>query len=68
MEKAHAQKIGNVLYINTPKNKFVPAYVYYLLEYFKCEGVCFGTSSKIYNKENLKGCDDWDEVKQNESK
>lgn len=68
MEKTSAIKEGNTLYISAPRNKFIPSYVYYILEYFECNCVVFGTSSKRYKKENLKGCDDWDEVKQNESK
>lgn len=62
MEKANANRVGDILYIEAPKKKFVPGYVYYLLDYFKCNFVCFGTSSKMYKKENLKGKDDWKDV------
>lgn len=65
MEKTNASKIGDTLYIAAPKSKFIPSYVYYLLEHFKCNGVCFGTSKKIYKKESLKSKDDWKEVDKN---
>lgn len=68
MEKTNANKIGDTLYIEAPRKKFVPAYVYYLLEHFKCNGVCFGSSKKIYKKENLKGKNDWKDVIKDESK
>ena len=62
MEKTNASKVGDTLYIKEPRSKFIPAYVYYLLEHFKCNGVCFGLSKKIYKKENLKGKNDWEAV------
>lgn len=62
MEKTNADKVGDILYIRAPRSKFIPAYIYYLLEHFKCNGVCFGLSKKIYKKENLKGKNDWKDV------
>ena len=62
MEKTNADKVGDTLYIKAPRSKFIPAYVYYLLEHFKCNGVCFGLSKKIYKKENLKDKNDWKDV------
>jgi len=62
MEKTKASKVGDILYIEAPKNKFVPAYVYYMLEYYECEKVCFGASKRMYKKEDLKGKDDWNDV------
>lgn len=62
MEKTNADKVGDTLYIKAPRSKFIPAYVYYLLEHFECNGVCFGLSKKIYKKENLKGKNDWKDV------
>ena len=62
MEKTNADKVGDILYIKAPRSKFIPAYVYYLLEHFKCNGVCFGLSKKIYKKENLKDKNDWKDV------
>ena len=62
MEKTNASKVGDTLYIEEPRSKFIPAYVYYLLEHFKCNGVCFGLSKKIYKKENLKDKNDWKDV------
>lgn len=62
MEKTNADKVGDILYIKAPRSKFIPAYAYYLLEHFKCNGVCFGLSKKIYKKENLKGKNDWKDV------
>ena len=68
METTNATKVGEVLYIQAPKKKFLPAYVYYLLEYHECKGVCFGNSKHIYKQKDLKTAKDWDEVTQNESK
>jgi hypothetical protein len=68
MEKTNTSKIGDTLYIEAPRSKFVPAYVFYLLEYFKCSEVCFGYSKKIYKKENLKGKSTWKDVIKDESK
>ena len=62
MEKTNADKVGDTLYIKAPRSKFIPAYVYYLLEHLECNGVCFGLSKKIYKKENLKGKNDWKDV------
>lgn len=68
MEKANASKIGTILYIDAPKSKFVPAYVYYMLEAYECDGVCFGNSKHIYKQKYLKSADTWKEVAKNESK
>ena len=68
MEKTNISRIGDILYIEAPKNKFVPGYVYYMLEHFACNHVCFGTSKKLYNKKDLNGMKDWKEVTKNESK
>ena len=62
MKKTNASKVGDTLYIKEPRSKFIRAYVYYLLEHFKCNGVCFGLSKKIYKKENLKDKNDWKDV------
>lgn len=55
--------IGDILYIEAPKNKFIPAYVYYLLESKDCNKIVFKNSSKMYKKEDLKGKEDWNDVK-----
>ena len=68
METTNATKIGDVLYIQAPKKKFLPEYVYYLLEHYECNGVCFGNSRHIYKQKDLKPAKDWNEVTQNESK
>lgn len=68
MEKANAFKIAGTLYIDAPKKKFLPSYVYYLLMAKDCDGVCFKASKHIYKREHLKGLDDWKEVTKNESK
>lgn len=62
MEKTEAKKEGDTLYISAPRSKFIPSYVYYMLEHFQCEYVCFGLSNKRYPKHTLKGCDTWKEV------
>lgn len=55
--------IGDILYVEAPKNKFIPAYVYYLLESKQCNKIVFKNSSKMYNKNDLKGKEDWKDVK-----
>ncbi|MBQ4030133.1 MAG: hypothetical protein II625_00130 [Bacilli bacterium] len=55
--------MGDILYIEAPKNKFIPAYVYYLLESKDCNKIVFKNSSKMYKKEDLKGKEDWNDVK-----
>ena len=59
----NAAIIGDILYIEAPKNKFIPAYVYYLLESKQCNKIVFKNSSKMYKKEDLKGKEDWKDVK-----
>jgi hypothetical protein len=59
----NAAIIGDILYIEVPKNKFIPAYVYYLLESKQCNKIVFKNSSKMYKKEDLKGKEDWKDVK-----
>ena len=56
-------KIDDTLYIDSPRKAFLPSYVYYLLEYHKCDKVCFANSRTIYEKESLKGKEDWKEIK-----
>lgn len=51
------------LHIENPRSKFIPKYVYYLLEQYDCATVSFNRSSKEYKKEQLKGKEDWKDVK-----
>jgi hypothetical protein len=62
-EKVSATRIDNILYLRTQKKKVIPAYAYYMLEAYECEGLCFEGSSRIYKKESLKGKQDWKDVK-----
>lgn len=62
-DKVSATKMGDILYLDEGKTKFVPAYLYYLLEYYGCKKVGFKTSSKLFSKEQLKGKDNWKDVK-----
>lgn len=61
-QKVPATLIGDILYIEAEKSKFLPAYVYYLLEYWDRKKVCFKNSSSIYHKDDLKSKQDWKEV------
>lgn len=61
--ECNAAIIGDILYIEVPKNKFIPAYVYYLLESKQCTKIVFKNSSRMYKKEDLKGKEDWKDVK-----
>lgn len=51
------------MHVNAPKSKFVPAYVYYLLEAHSCKTVSFNTSLATYKIEDLKGKENWKDVK-----
>ena len=62
-QKVPATLIGDILYIEAERSKFLPAYVYYILEYHKCNKVCFANSRTIYEKESLKDKEDWKEIK-----
>lgn len=62
-EKINAIKIDNILYLEVNKKKVLPAYAYYLLEYHGCTRLCFEGSRKLYKKEDLKGKEDWKDVK-----
>lgn len=61
METCNATILGDILYIDAPKKKFLPSYVYYLLQSKKCTKVCFG-ARKVYYIENLKGKENWKDV------
>lgn len=61
-KEVQARRVDNVLYVDAPRSRFVPSFVYYLLEQHNCDRVCFGTSIKHYKKENLKGKESWKEV------
>lgn len=63
IKTVRAEKIDDTLYIDSPRKKFLPAYVYYILEYHKCDKVCFANSRTIYEKESLKDKEDWKEIK-----
>ena len=62
-DKVLATKMGDILYLDEGKTKFIPSYLYYLLEYHGCNKVGFKTSSKLFSKEQLKGKDNWKDVK-----
>ena len=63
IKTVRAEKIDDILYISNPKKSFLPSYVYYILEYYKCDKVCFNNSRTLYKKESLKGKEDWKEIK-----
>lgn len=62
LQKVKATKVADVLYVDAPRSKFVPAYVYYLLKFHECTKVSFGMSLKEFKIEDLKGKDDWNDV------
>lgn len=61
-KKVKAIKEGDILYIKESRNKFLPSYVYYLLEHYDCNKVVFNASTRMYLKESLKGKEDWKDV------
>lgn len=63
IKTTRAEKIDDILYIYSPKKLFLPSYVYYMLEYYKCNKVCFNNSRTLYKKESLKDKEDWKEIK-----
>lgn len=62
-ETVDAYKVGDILYVKAARGKFLPSYVYYLLEYHQCKYVSFDQSAKMYPKEELKGKEDWKDVR-----
>lgn len=53
-EKVNATIVGDILYIDAPRKKFLPKYAYYLCLSRKCKGICFRNASKIYSLEDMK--------------
>lgn len=68
MEKVKAKKENTLLCVDASKDKFIPAYVYYLLEAYNCTEIRFNDSVHTYKQKDLKNARDWSEVIQNESK
>jgi len=62
-ETAFVSVVGETLYINEAKSKFLPKYVYYLCQSFNCTGACFRNSSHIYKLKDLKEMEEWNNVK-----
>ena len=62
-ETVNASIIDGVLYVNAARSKFLPSYVYYMLEHYNCDYICFNASTKMYPKENLKGKESWNGIK-----
>lgn len=63
IEKINAIRMDNILYLDVHRSKILPAYAYYLLEYYNCNRLCFTGSKKVYKKDSLKGKEDWKDVK-----
>lgn len=63
IKAVRAEKVDDILYIHSPKKAFLPSYVYYVLEYYKCNKVCFNNSRTLYKKESLKDKEDWKGIK-----
>ena len=61
METCTAYKVGNILYIDAPKKKFLPSYVYYLVQSKECTFACFG-SRTLYHLDDMKGKESWKDV------
>lgn len=62
-ETAFVSVVGETLYIDESRSKFLPKYVYYLCQVFKCTGACFRNSSHIYKLKDLKEMEEWNNVK-----
>lgn len=56
-------KNQSLVILDTTKDKVLPSYVYYILEYQECSKFKFKNEKQIYNKENLKGKERWKDVK-----
>lgn len=65
---AVAERINNnILDIrDLDKSKLIPSYAYYILEYHECDYLKLGKS--YYKKEDLKGKENWKDVKETSRK
>ena len=61
--ESEACAVGAILYIKIAKTKVTPQQIVDLLERKHCTGVCFNSSKRIYKIENIKGKEDWKDVK-----
>lgn len=69
-EYAHIYLEGNTLYIETSRSKWVPAYLYYMVEHWnsqspvQIQSVCFTIDGAFkYNVSSLKDKKKWIEIK-----
>lgn len=52
----------HIMYIKEARTKFVPAFIYYMLEHYNCDRVSFNTSLKEYPMAILKDKQTWKDV------
>ncbi len=53
---------GGEMYIDTSRNHYIPAFLYYLLEAYQCDTVSFKNTKRVFNKQELKNAKDWKEL------
>lgn len=53
----------SLLIMECSKDLVIPSYAYYILDYQECNKLKFKDEKTIYNKQQLKGKEKWEDVK-----
>ena len=56
-------KNQSLLIMECSKNLVIPSYAYYILDYQECNKLKFKDEKTIYDKQQLKGKEKWEDVK-----
>lgn len=56
-------KNQSLLIMECSKDLVIPSYAYYILDYQECNKLKFKDEKTIYNKQQLKGKEKWEDVK-----
>ena len=56
-------KNQSLLIMECSKDLIIPSYAYYILDYQECNKLKFKDEKTIYNKQQLKGKEKWEDVK-----
>lgn len=56
-------KSQSLLIMECSKDLVIPSYAYYILDYQECNKLKFKNEKTIYDKQQLKGKEKWEDVK-----
>ena len=56
-------KNQSLLIMECSKDLIIPSYAYYILDYQECNKLKFKNEKTIYDKQQLKGKEKWEDVK-----